>query len=150
MRPSAFHRLAAGWLLLALVAPLGAQSSFAWWKSEQFQKDLGLTGDQCARIDSVFQATLPKLREGRAELDREEADLSQLIDQNVDEAQISKQVDLVEATRAKLNKMRTLMLFRMRQVLTPEQRTKFTPLHDKWVKDHPRRGGDAHDGPPRK
>ena len=150
MRPSAFHRLAAGWLLLALVAPLGAQSSFAWWKCEQFQKDLGLTGDQCARIDSVFQATLPKLREGRAELDREEADLSQLIDQNVDEAQISKQVDLVEATRAKLNKMRTLMLFRMRQVLTPEQRTKFTPLHDKWVKDHPRRGGDAHDGPPRK
>ena len=46
--------------------------------------------------------------------------------------------------------MRTLMLFHMRQVLTPEQRTKFTPLHDKWVKDHPRRGGDAHDGPPRK
>ena len=141
MSPASLRRLAAGFLLLALAAPLGAQSSFAWWKSEEFQKDLGLTSDQCARIDSVFQATLPKLREGRAELDREEAALSQLIDQNVDEAQIAKQVDVVEATRARLNKMRTLMLFRMRQVLTPEQRTKFTPLHDKWIKDHPRRSG---------
>ena len=145
MRTTALRRLAAGFLLLALAAPLGAQSSFAWWKSEEFQKDLGLTGDQCARIDSVFQATLPKLREGRTELDREEATLSQLIDQNVDEAQIAKQVDLVEATRARLNKLRTLMLFRMRQVLTPEQRTKFTPLHDKWIKDHPRKGSDGHD-----
>ena len=150
MRPCIVRRLAAAWLLLALTATLSAQSSFAWWKSEQFQKDLGLTSDQSARIDTVFQATLPKLREGRAELDREEADLSRLIDQNVDEAQITRQVDLVETTRAKLNKMRTLMLFHMRQVLTPEQRTKFTPLHDKWVKDHPRRGGDAHEGPPRK
>ena len=143
MRTTALRRLAAGALLVALAARLGAQSSFAWWKSEEFQKDLGLTSDQCARIDSVFQATLPKLREGRAELDREEAALSQLIDQNVDEAQIAKQVDVVEATRARLNKMRTLMLFRMRQVLTPEQRTKFTPLHDKWIKDHPRRTGDG-------
>jgi len=141
MSPVAICRVAAGLLLLALAAPLGAQSSFAWWKSEEFQKDLGLTSDQCARIDSVFQATLPKLREGRAELDGEEAALSQLIDQNVDEAQIARQVDVVEATRARLNKMRTLMLFRMRQVLTPEQRTKFTPLHDKWIKDHPRRSG---------
>ena len=74
-------------------------------------------------------------------MDGEEAALSQLIDQNVDEAQIARQVDVVEATRARLNKMRTLMLFRMRQVLTPEQRTKFTPLHDKWIKDHPRRSG---------
>src|SRR5438067_13195587 len=140
MSPAPIRRLAAGLLLLALAAPLGAQASFAWWKSEQFQKDLGLTPDQCARIDSVFQATLPKLREGREELDREEADLSRLIDLNVDEPQITRQVDGVEATRAKLNKMRTLMLYHMRQVLTPDQRTRFTPLHDKWIKDHPRRG----------
>src|SRR5207245_9604453 len=111
---TALCRLAAGALWLALAPPLGAQSSCAWWKSDEFQKDLGLTSDQCARIDSVFQATLPKLREGRAELDREEAALSQLVDQNVDEAQIAKQVDVVEATRARLNKMRTLMPFRMR------------------------------------
>jgi len=145
MRPSFGRTVAALVLLVAFAARLDAQSSFAWWKSEQFQKDLGLTSEQCGRIDAVFQAVLPKLREGRGELDREEADLSRLIEQNVDEAQITKQVDLVEATRARLNKMRTLMLFRMRQVLTPDQRTKFTPLHDKWIKDHPRRSGDAHD-----
>src|SRR5262249_1047856 len=142
-------RLAASLLLVALAAPLDAQSSFAWWKSDQFQKDLGLSTDQCARIDAIFQATLPKLREGRAELDRDEADLSQLIEQNVDEAQITRQVDRVEATRARVNKLRTLMLFHMRQVLTPEQRVKFTPLHDKWIKDPPRRPSDARDTPKR-
>ena len=141
MRPLHVRRLGALWLLLALAAPLGAQSSFAWWKSEQFQKDLGLTPDQCARIDSVFQATLPKLREGREELDRDEADLSRLIEQNVDEGQITRQVDRVEATRAKLNKMRTLMLLRMRQVLSPEQRVKLNQLHDKWEKEHRRERG---------
>jgi Spy/CpxP family protein refolding chaperone len=143
------RRLALGGLLLvAVAAPAVAQHSFAWWKSDEFQKDLGLTADQSARIEAIFQETLPKLRQGREELDHAEADLSRLIEQNVDEAQISRQVDRVEATRSSLNKMRTLMLFRMRQVLTPEQRTRFTPLHDKWIKDHPRRtdgrGGSDH------
>jgi Spy/CpxP family protein refolding chaperone len=47
---------------------------------------------------------------------------------------------MVEAIRAHLNKMRTLMLLHMRQVLTPEQRVKLNKLHDKWEKDHKRPG----------
>ena len=46
-----------------------AQPSFKWWQSEQFQKDLGLTPDQVARIDAIFQATLPELRQRKDELD---------------------------------------------------------------------------------
>jgi Spy/CpxP family protein refolding chaperone len=122
-------------LLLALTAPLGAQS-FAWWKSEAFQREVGLTPDQCTRIDSVFQATLPKLRQGRDELDRQEAELSKLIEANADEAAVTRQVDRVEAIRASLNKSRTLMLFHMHQVLTPDQLVKFKTAHDKWVQEH--------------
>jgi len=143
MRPSVASHLVAALLLVALAAPSDGQSSFAWWKSDQFQKDLALTSDQSARIDAVFQATLPKLRQGREDLDHQEAELSRLIELNVDEAQISRQVDRVEATRASLNRMRTLMLYHMRQVLTPEQRARFTPLHDKWIKDHPRPRSDG-------
>jgi Spy/CpxP family protein refolding chaperone len=128
--------LAALWLL-ALSAPLGAQS-FAWWKSEAFQKEVGLTPDQCARIDAVFQATLPKLRQGRDELDRQEAELSKLIESNADEASVTRQIDRVEAIRASLNKSRTLMLFHMHQVLTPDQLVKFKTAHDKWVQEHRR------------
>lgn len=149
MRPSVFGRVLAGLLVVALAAPAGAQS-FAWWKNDEFKKEVGLTPDQCARIDTVFQTTIPKLRQGREDLDRLEADLSKMIDTNADEGQVVKQVDRVEATRAGLNKMRTLMLLHMRQVLTPDQLVKFNAAHDKWIKDHPRKSGDAHEPPPKK
>lgn len=124
-------------LLLALTAPLSAQS-FAWWKSEAFQREVGLTPDQCARIDAVFQATLPKLHQGRDELDKQEAELSKLIETNADEPSVTRQIDRVEAIRASLNKSRTLMLFHMHQVLTPDQLVKFKTAHDKWVQEHRR------------
>ena len=122
--------------LLAMAAPVGAQS-FAWWKSDQFQREVGLTPEQCTRIDNVFQSTLPKLRQGRDELDKQEAELSRMIEANADEPLVVKQVDRVEATRATLGKMRTLMLFHMHQVLTPDQLTKFKIAHDKWIQEHP-------------
>lgn len=126
-------------LLLALGAPVGAQS-FAWWKSEQFQKEVGLSADQCTRIDNVFQSTLPKLRQGHDDLDKQEAELSRMIEANADEALVVKQVDRVEATRAALGKMRTMMLFHMHQVLTSEQLAKFKTAHDKWLQEHRPKG----------
>ena len=116
---------------------VGAQS-FAWWKSEQFQKEVGLTTEQCARIDNIFQAALPKLRESKEELDKQETKLSNLIAESADEARVLRQVDRVEAIRASLNKMRTLMLLHERQVLTPDQLVKFKAAYAQWEKDHPR------------
>ena len=124
-------------LLLAPGAAVGAQS-FAWWKSEQFQKEVGLTTEQCARIDNIFQAALPKLRESKEELDKQETKLSNLIAESADEARVLRQVDRVETIRASLNKMRTLMLLHERQVLTPEQLVKFKAAYAQWEKDHPR------------
>src|SRR5262249_12787908 len=121
MKAIAFGRAVAGVLFLALAAPVGAQSSFKWWQSEQFRKDLSLTVDQAARIDAIFQTTFPQLRQGKEELDCQEAELSRLIENNADESQVKRQIERVETTRAGLNKMRSLMLFHMRQVLTHEQ-----------------------------
>jgi len=126
-------------LLLALGAAIGAQSTssgtsgapsgtaprrFAWWRSEQYQKNLGLTPDQVNRVEAVFQGVFPHLQKGRDELDRQEDALSRLIALETDEAQVTRQVDKVEAIRADLNKKRTLLLFHMYQVLTPDQRVR--------------------------
>lgn len=135
MKSLQFSGVVLALVLLALPAPAGAQS-FAWWKNDQFQREVGLTADQCARIDAVFQSSIPKLRENKAELDQEEAELSRMIETNTDEPQVIRQVDKVETTRASLNKMRTLMLLHMRQVLTPDQLVKFKAAHDQWEKDH--------------
>ncbi|HKB13574.1 MAG TPA: periplasmic heavy metal sensor [Vicinamibacterales bacterium] len=126
-------------LLLALAASARAQSfGFPWWRDAQFQKDLSLSADQSARIDNVFQSTITLLRQKKAELDQQEAELSRLIAANADEAVVVRQVDRVEEIRANLNKNRTLMLLRMRQVLSPEQRVRLNKLHEQWEKDHRR------------
>jgi len=130
--------------LLALAAPIHGQSfGFPWWKDAQFQKDLSLTAEQSARIENVFQSTVTQLRQKKVELDQQEAELSRLIAGNADEGVVTRQVDKVEGIRAHLNKTRTLMLLRMRQVLTPEQRVQLNKLYEQWGKDHPRPRDDA-------
>ena len=132
-------------LLVALTAPVRGQSfGFPWWRDAQFQRDLSLTADQSGRIDAVFQKNIPTLREKRAELDAQEEELSRMIAANADEASVIKQVDRVEAIRSHMNKMRTLMLLRMRQILSPEQRVKLNQKYEQWEKDHRRDGRGKH------
>jgi Spy/CpxP family protein refolding chaperone len=131
-------------VLLALTAPVHGQSfRFPWWKDAQFTKDLSLTADQSARIDRVFQSTIALLRQKKEELDLQEAELSKLIAGNADESVVTRQVDKVEGIRASLNKTRTLMLLRMRQVLSPDQRIILNKLSEQWEQDHRRPHGDA-------
>jgi Spy/CpxP family protein refolding chaperone len=129
--------------LLASAATVHAQSfGFAWWRDADFQRDLGLNTDQVSKIEALFQATVPTLRAKKTDLDQQEDQLSRLVGANSDEALVTKQVDRVEAIRADMNKMRTLMLLHMRQVLTPEQRVKLNRRYEQWVKDHNHPRGD--------
>ena len=124
-------------VLLALAGSVDAQS-FRWWTSEHFKKGLGLTAEQCTRIDEVYQTALPQLRQTYSELGRQEAELSRLIEADADETQVVQQVDRIERTRGSLNKMRTLMLLHMRHVLSSEQRARFKALQGQWERDHRR------------
>jgi Spy/CpxP family protein refolding chaperone len=58
--------------------------------------------------------------------------LSRMIQDNVPESAVSPMIDHVEAARGTLDKMRTLMLVHMRQVLTASQRARFESLHAEW------------------
>jgi Spy/CpxP family protein refolding chaperone len=130
------------WLLLALAGPVGAQPSFRWWQSPEVQKDLGLTADQVSRIDEIFRTTMARQRKNKDTLDLLEERLSTLIEADADEDTVVKQVDKVEATRATLNKERTLMLLHMRQVLTPAQRATYSARVEQWQREHPRPRND--------
>src|SRR5262245_32875621 len=107
----------------------------AWWRMDQFQKNLGLSTDQVARLEAMFQQALPDLRRGREDLDRQEAELSRLIEMNADEVIVVRQVDKVEAIRSHLNKTRQLLLLHHRQLLTPEQRVKLKAMTDQMQAD---------------
>ena len=133
-------RLLALCLVLALPALGAAQSApptsraerHKWWLSEEVKTQVGLTAQQSQDLESIFQSVLPRLRSGWEDLDRLEQDLSRLMsDDATDESRISTAIDRTESARATLNKTRTLMLFRMYRVLTPDQRVKLRAFHDR-------------------
>ena len=115
--------------------PSSPPRRFAWWRADQFQKNLGLSADQVSRLEMVFQGALPDLRRGNDDLTRQEDELSRLIEMNADEAVVIKQIDKVEAIRTHLNKTRQLLLLHQRQLLTPEQRVKLKVLFDQMQAD---------------
>lgn len=122
-------------LLVGLPALAGAQG-FKWWQSERFKSDLALTSDQPARLEDVYQGLLPKMTGGKGVLDRLEKQLSDVIAEGLaSEGDVMKLVDQVEGSRADLAKTRTLMIYRMYQILTPEQRVRMKAIHDRWEED---------------
>ncbi len=109
-----------------------APTFIKWWQDDKVKPELGLTSDQSNRIEEIFQSMRPKLTADKDELDRLEKHLSAMVaDDAVSEADVAKQVDLVETSRAELAKARTMMFFRMHRILSPDQRTKLTALREK-------------------
>ena len=119
---------AAAAVLLVCAAPAIAQRG-KWWQDERFRQELGLTDEQSARLEVIFQKTQPVLRERMRSLDQAEDQLEQLIETG-DDATVMQHVSVVEGQRAELNKTRTMMLLRMRRALTADQWAKFTALAD--------------------
>lgn len=132
------RRPAALLALIVVLAPSVAAAQSKWWQSERFQRELQLSADQIARIEEVFQSAMPELRQQKKTLDKAEDELSRLIDTSADEAPVMAQADRVEEIRSALSKARTLMLLRMRRVLTAEQRIKLGSLHKEWERNRKR------------
>jgi Spy/CpxP family protein refolding chaperone len=138
-------------LVLGAVSFMTADASAAqgskWWESDRFQKSLALTPDQIANLDRIFQETSPTLRAQKRALDKLEDELSQMVlEAKVGAPEFEAFVARVEAARAELGKTRTLMLYRMRCVLSLEQHKKMKSLHDERERE---RHGDRDNQPRR-
>ena len=115
-------------LLAFCAAPALAQRG-KWWQDPRFQQELGLTADQSARLEQIFQKTQPMLRQRMQALDAAEREFDRLVETGDDDSVLD-YVNIVEAARAEVNKTRTMMLLRMRRSLTADQWAKFTALAD--------------------
>ncbi len=101
-----------------------AQSRSKWWVSSEVQQELQLSADAVARIDDIFESVIPILRSGWHDFNRLEQAFEALLEKDdVTEAEVAHELEHLEAARAELRKTRTMMLFRMRRVLTAEQRS---------------------------
>jgi Spy/CpxP family protein refolding chaperone len=148
-----FSRLLPAVLVAVLVAGAGPANAgqggkFKWWQSERFVQELGLTKDQSRQIDEVFQASWPALQAAKADLDRLETELSAVIaDGTAPEAKVLHQIDKVEASRSVMGRARSLMLYRMHRVLSPEQRVKLKALYEAVEREKALQHGRSSNGP---
>jgi Spy/CpxP family protein refolding chaperone len=110
-----------------------------WWLYDRVE--LGISDQQSAAINEIFESTISRLRDTRREADRAESELSKTIKENVaDVTTVSQLVDRYEAARSENNKTRVLMLYRMHRELRPEQRMKLEALRER--QESRRRQGD--------
>src|SRR4029453_17615222 len=79
----------------APLAPAVSAPGVKWWQSEMFKRELGLTAEQSAKIEAIFQKTVPVLRQEKDALDKAQADFNQMIEAS-DDAQGMAQVGVVE------------------------------------------------------
>ena len=115
-----------------------------WWHSDEGKAVLNLTAEQTATLDKIYRRNQPKQHESMRRLKNEERALSRLIaDMSVEEIDIIRQIDRVEAARSEFRKTRTLMVFRMYRVLNVDQRSTLTA----WRAQEPRKQGSAQTQP---
>jgi len=114
-----------------------------WWKNAKDIAELSLTSQQSAKIDEIFQKAMEQARPLRMEVQNLEKNLDAIIrEAKMDVGVFTLEVDKIEGKRAELNKMRTVMLYRMRRVLNAEQNAKFQIMVDRWEADRRRQDGD--------
>ena len=135
MRGKWFICLVLSLAVTACTAKASAQG-FKWWQDDRFKDELSLTTEQVTRLEEIFQTLQPTLKGQKETLDKLEARLSKVIsDPRSDEAKMLEVAERVEAARGELSKSRTLLLFRMRRILTSDQDVKMKALHEQWVRE---------------
>jgi Spy/CpxP family protein refolding chaperone len=103
-----------------------------WWIAADTRADLGISDKQSKDIDDIFQETLPSLRAAKDELDKLDEAVTKLIKEGTaDVSVIARQVAQAEQARANVTTKRTVMLYRMHRLLTPDQRAKLDAMFER-------------------
>lgn len=104
----------------------------AWWKNSDIAKQVGLTDSQASQLEQTFLQHKLKLIDLRAELEKQELQLQSLIDADqLDESQVSTQLDQVLAARGGLEKEAAMMMVSVRRVLSTDQWKKLQTIQQK-------------------
>jgi len=105
---------------------------YKWWLSEDGKKEFKISEQQSHDLELQFQQMLPTLRTNKEELDKQEKVLNRLLSDTASaEPAVAQAIDRVEAARSALSRTRTLMLYRMYRLLTPEQRAKVQAYYER-------------------
>ena len=120
------------------------QNRWKWWINPDSRKEIGINETQSAKIDKIFEEMFPAQRAKWRELQQLEPEVAKLLKERVaDVATVQQQVERMERLDAERRMLRTVMLYRMNLVLTPEQRLKLEAYNKR--RDENRRKSDKSD-----
>lgn len=104
-----------------------------WWRVPATKAEIGITDQQATEIDQIFQAAMPTLRTAKEELDKLDAEVAQVIKgATADDGTVSRLVGRAEHARARLTITRTVMYYRMRLILSADQRARLNAMIERW------------------
>ena len=100
-----------------------------WWKNSEIVSKLNLSDEQVRKISQTFLDHKLKLIDLQADLDKQELRLQPLLDiDQPDESKVSAQIDLITASRGRLEKENAMMMLDIRRWLSVEQWKKLESL----------------------
>lgn len=98
------------------------QPAVAWWMNAALMQRLGITDDQKANLQRVYENHQQAIVSATAALEREEAVLTRLLDtEPVDKNAVYTQIDRVTQARSEMERAGALMTLEMREYLTRAQ-----------------------------
>src|SRR5215831_6545299 len=113
------------------VTPRGGEFPFSFGPIGlgTLMKEAGLTEAQLRQIGEIHQSNRHQLIDLRADVEKKEGDLQVLLDApQVNAAEAERAVDALLESRTRLAKASTMMMVRMRQMVTQEQWRKIAEL----------------------
>jgi len=95
-----------------------------WWSNANMVARLGLTDVQKSKIESTFEAHRQNLTARKDQLEKEEAQLSRLLDaESIDRGAVFTQINRVIQARGEMERVNSTMTLEMREQLTRAQWT---------------------------
>jgi Spy/CpxP family protein refolding chaperone len=118
---------AIGTLILTVYPPTEIESA-RWWRSPRCVAILNLTPTQAAAIQRLYENTLSEQRARAVEAEEARAKLNRLLDSDGPDADVEAAASQAAGAEAVYHRVRTLMLYRMFRVLSPEQQRRLDTL----------------------
>lgn len=106
--------------------------SWEWWKDDAVRKEMKLSDRQAGQISRLYENRVRQLKPVWEEMERQRAILNKMSEERTVEVPVyAIQVGHVEGLRSELNKTRTIMLYEINKVLTPDQTQKLREILDR-------------------
>jgi Spy/CpxP family protein refolding chaperone len=107
----------------------GSRPDYKFWNDSGVRKQIGLSDQQVSRIEKIYDQRVVETASFVADLEKQRTELDKMTQERTANASTYRlQVSRVDSIVSELHQSRTLMLYKILLVLTPEQHKKLQAI----------------------